>query len=330
VQSWLRTSSADKSEIEGFRRFSSRNGNGVRLYLKDGRGSFTVSSAFSGKEDFEQWLEGIPDLDQRDAQQIQQQFDQQQALGADGNPRGNSRRQAAATMIGLYIALGLTVLAVFFGSPLLRAISIFLLLLFPLLAALLIYSAPLLFTLFKRKPDPRSDLTLAVLGPLLALVLSYSFASTPAHIVQPFSLAYLYVGLFAFYAVLLGPIAWKGPTPGRTLFALLAFGALYSVFAVNAVDTAPDRSPPTGFQTVVFRKYVTYGRSTHYYLRLAPWGPVTDTPSVQVSRHLYHAVKTGDTVCVEEHPGILNAPWYRLNLCPDPSPDQSPDQSPNQ
>lgn len=318
VQSALQAHSADKSEIEGFRRFSSRNNNGVRLYLKDNRGTFMVSSAFSGKEDFEQWLHGIPDLDERDAQEVQRQFTQQQALSADGNTGGNSRQQAAATMIGLNIALILTVLAMFFAPPPLRAISIFLLLIFPLVAALLVYSAPLLFTFFKRKPDPRSDLTLVVAGPSIALILSYSFAAAPAHIVEPFSLAYLYVGLFVFYAVLLAPIVWKAPTPGSKLFALFVFGAIYGIFAVNAVDTVPDRSVPDVFQTVVFRKYVTHGRSTHYYLRLAPWGPVTDTSSVAVSNHLYHAVNVGDQVCVQEHPGFLHAPWYTVSPCSEP------------
>ena len=47
VRGAIREWSAESSEIAGFRRISSRNGSFIKFYLKDGRGSRTMSNSFA-------------------------------------------------------------------------------------------------------------------------------------------------------------------------------------------------------------------------------------------------------------------------------------------
>src|SRR5580658_9363036 len=79
--------SADRSEIEGFRTISSRNGSYTRLMLKEGRGSITISKSFDTDDFYREFFQKIPDLDERDRQALLDEISQQQDLGATPEER---------------------------------------------------------------------------------------------------------------------------------------------------------------------------------------------------------------------------------------------------
>jgi hypothetical protein len=77
----------------------------------------------------------------------------------------------------------------------------------------------------------------------------------------------------------------------------------------------PDTSQPQSFTVQVVGKHLSRGRSTTYYLDLAPWGPVDRTNSISVPSTLYRNTVEGDDVCLDLHAGALHMPWYRRVAC---------------
>ncbi|HXJ12447.1 MAG TPA: hypothetical protein VNH19_09260, partial [Candidatus Limnocylindrales bacterium] len=96
-----------------------------------------------------------------------------------------------------------------------------------------------------------------------------------------------------------------------TLFIAVAYGG--GVTAMT--DTLLDRSLPRVFQTEVLNKRISSGRSTTWYLRLAPWGPQAQPAEVSVHSSLYNSVQPGQIVCVSLYPGTLKILWFRVAHC---------------
>jgi hypothetical protein len=91
----------------------------------------------------------------------------------------------------------------------------------------------------------------------------------------------------------------------------LVFSGLLSFGMVTAADTIHDPSQASVFTTQVTGKQVSGGRSTTYYLVVAPWGPMEGTSKISVSATRYGNTAIDDQVCVG-----LHAPWYALVDCP--------------
>jgi hypothetical protein len=97
-----------------------------------------------------------------------------------------------------------------------------------------------------------------------------------------------------------------------TLFLAVAYGGGVTAMA----DALLDRSAPQVLQVEVLHKHISSGRSTTWYLHLAPWGPQDHAEDVSVSRSLYSSVQTGQIVCVYLYPGTLKIPWFQVARCP--------------
>ena len=97
-----------------------------------------------------------------------------------------------------------------------------------------------------------------------------------------------------------------------TLLLAVAYGGGVTAMA----DTLLDRSAPQVFQAEVLHKHISSGRSTTWYLRLAPWGPQDQAADVSVSRSLYSSVQPGQIVCSYLYPGTLKIPWFHVARCP--------------
>lgn len=227
-------------------------------------------------------------------------------------------KQAKAWAIGLSIVAGTASIPVLFVSyaPLYTA-SLVLLALFPPLGILLIHRFPLLFTIFKRKIDPRADIGFAIIWPGIGMVMSYKTGSDPTHLVDTFQLTYWALLVLLCYVAALFRIAWGNPSRWGALAGLLIFGGIYATGLINAANTVPDRSGPLLYRTEVLRMYETHGRNGGSYLRLAPWGPISYSDDVDVPKSIYREVKVGDQVCIGLHSGFLHAPWYTLTPCPE-------------
>src|SRR4051812_5182008 len=85
LRSALRTITANRNEIEGVREMEDQYGRRTRIYLKESRGAFNISDSFTGNDDLNEWLKGLPNLNQLDAERIERQVSNQ-----DPSRPGNS------------------------------------------------------------------------------------------------------------------------------------------------------------------------------------------------------------------------------------------------
>ncbi len=98
------------------------------------------------------------------------------------------------------------------------------------------------------------------------------------------------------------------------LFPVLTF--TYGVSAVLESDMLLDRSVPRRFVTKVMDRHINWGtRHKTFSVTLAPWGGRTEKVSDLVTGSLYHSLRAGSAACVQEGPGALAIPWYRIEAC---------------
>jgi hypothetical protein len=302
---------ADMNEIEGYRTISSRNGTYTQFYLTGGRRPITLSVHFDKDEAYDAWIREVSDLDKRDRDKILERISQQKDLGSTPQERLAALAQAKTYGIfALVIALAAAV-AASYGIPALYLPFSIALALVPIALAVLIHRAPLLYTVFKRKDDPRAELLYALIVSSFGLLVR----ARGIHFVSLQSVGVVIALLTVAYIAAFYHSFFESSSPARTFFALLLFGILSSYGAVVVGDAVGDESTPTRYVVHVVGKHYTTGRSRSYYLELEPWGPVAQPNNLGVSQSVYDKASPGDQVCLDLRPGRLNAAWYTQVSC---------------
>ena len=318
IRSAFQEKSADLSEIEGYRTFSSRNGNYYRLYLKDGRGSILLSRDFDTDEDFNRWFRQIPNLDEHDREVVLDEIARDEALGATREERMEALATAKTLSIFILIVTIAAALVLDFAGAEFRMPAGVVVAVAPMVILFLAFRSPLLYAALRQKADPRAEVAFVLAAAGFGLLIR----AGGTHFVSVEPLAWI-VGLIALACVgaLWGTMRGTVQIPGRVL-GLLLFAGLYGYGLTVMLDTLPDRSPASSFSTTVVGKHISSGRSTSYILHLGPWGPITGTNSISVPAKVYRDTEIGDEVCLALHAGALHAPWYRQVPCgQDVSPD---------
>lgn len=302
---------ADLNEIQGLRTISSRNGKYTQLYLNSGRGTLTLHNRFDKDEAFDAWMSKIPDLDKRDRDRLLERISQQEDLGATPQDRLAALAQAKTSGIfALVIALAAAV-AANYGIPALYVPFSVALALVPIVLAFLVHRSPLLYTVFRRKDDPRAELLYALIVTSFGLLVR----ARGIHFISLQSIGVVIAFLTLVYIAAFYHSFFESPSPTRTFFALLLFGMLYGYGVIVVADAVGDESTPTHYVVHVLGKHYTTGRSRSYYLELEPWGPVEHSNNLGVSQTIYNKATPGDQICLELHPGRLNAAWYTQVSC---------------
>jgi hypothetical protein len=181
----------------------------------------------------------------------------------------------------------------------------------PFAVLYLINSEPLLYALGKPKKDPRADTIFAFLASAIGLMMG-------GITVKFVSLVPLLMWMALVLVVLCGAffaMGQKGPRAQGAVLLPLIFGAMYAFGLIAIADTQLDKGTPTNYRTQVLDKHITRGKSTSYYLDLAPWGPFAQAKSLNVPIRVYDSTELGDTVCLVLHPGALHAAWYKRVEC---------------
>jgi hypothetical protein len=175
----------------------------------------------------------------------------------------------------------------------------------------LLHRSPLLFVLGKPKRDPRTDFTFAFIAAGIGLV----FGTIGVHFVSLSTLfsAILLVSLAACAGFLL--VSRKTAGARGAWIVMVMLSGSYGYGLITSADTLPDHAKPERYSASIVGKHTASGRSTTYYLDLAPWGPLPDENKLSVSKRLYDAAGVGDLTCLELHQGYLHAPWYRQVEC---------------
>jgi hypothetical protein len=309
---------ADRNEIEGIRTIENRQGIRKQVCLKDGRGRFNVLDAFACSNDLSDWFKGLLDLDQRDSAELLEQINHQENLGATAEERVGMLTKAQTWNIGLSVTAGLVSMLALVNYLPTHSIAILLLTILPAVASMLLLRFPLLYTLFKGKADPRTDLLQVLCLPSLGILMCNSFSNDTAQLVnfsQP--VGWVLLVLFLYLAVPFS-VVWKLPARWAAFFFLFILGLMYSVGVVRNLNILADRSPASIYHPAVMKKYESHGKGTTFYLRLTAWGPF-DNPydtDVPVPQSFYNNTRVGDQLCTYLYPGLLHLPWYRVDACP--------------
>jgi len=318
LHSGFRVHRATRYEIEGLRTIENQYGRWTRVYLKNDQGAFNVSDSFTDEGNLKEWFKGVPDLDLRDADEIAKEVSSQDSAGLPGTDSSKGFDLAKGWAIGLSILAGAISIPVIWVNytPVYRVALVLLLACSPV-GIFLLHRFPLLFTVFKRKPDPRADLGFLIIWPGIGVMFSYQTANDPSHLVDSLQLSYWVLLIFAGFVAALFQTAWKSPSRGAIFFAIALLGGMYSIGLVNAANSLPDMSAPHLYQSWILKMYESQSsKGTRYYVRVAPWGPITYPDDVDVPRNTYKTFHVGDPVCFGLHPGFLQAPWYTSMPCP--------------
>jgi len=303
--------SARIDEIEGFRTISSRNGAYKQLRLKDGRGSITLSSYYATDDDYKAWLQQFPDLDIRDRDALLDKISHESELGATPEERLAALSRAKTWSIAAIVISGAAAAALNFGGAALQLPSAIVLALTPFAAVFLAGRSPLLFTIFRRKSDPRADFTLTLAFSSFGLL----FRAMDFYVVSTQSLLMVAAAFAVLYIAALYTAANRGSSVPGSLIAVLFFAAIYGYSLALVADAVADSAPGQIYATQVIRKHVSRGRSTTWYLDLAPWGPLEQPNKIKVSSSMYANTPIGDEVCLALHPGAFHVSWYQRADC---------------
>jgi len=181
----------------------------------------------------------------------------------------------------------------------------------PLIALFLIQRSPLLYAIFKQKADPRGELSFVLILAAFGLLIH----GGGLHFVSIQPLLYFIVPFGLIYVASFYSISDKTQSRPGTIIVVLFFAGMYSYGLGVVADTITDHATATTYSAQVLNKHVSRGRSTTYYLNLAPWGPIENPSQVSVPMRIYDATEPGDEVCLRLHQGSLHIPWYQVVDC---------------
>jgi hypothetical protein len=268
---------------------------------------------------FGEWFIGIPNLDSEDLGQSMAELEAVVARDTPGIDATEERIAAAYRTVKILnwaagIASGW---AWIYPNP--YPLSMLAVGALPLIAIVLLARSHGLYQIEGRRNDARPSLAVAFILP--SCILAFR-AIQDLHFLEwkPLLLATL-----ALAAVLTIFLLQSDPHfHNRAVAAVSLFfiGTMFCYGAIAQFDVLADHSAPASYQPEVLGKRADNGRTTTYYLRVAPWGPRHDSDEIAVSRSLYAAITPGQSVSIHLYSGALHLPWFSVSRIPTPVPTQ--------
>jgi hypothetical protein len=310
------TRSLRRDEIAGWRMIGTP---GLVLVRKKPKGG-TVSTAWVYKSDpeFDNWFEGLDNLDLKDVESAVDAIAEDQSLGVNERERFENLDRAHRLMRILNILGGaLFAWGTFLPTP--HRLVIGLLLLAPWVSVLLGWRFRGLIQFDERPRDLKPSLFTFVVFPILALalraVLDYE---TVGWIGQAVSALVIGSILFAAQIVAHGDIR-SNPVTAIATFILAVLG--YGYGAAIHINALADRADMQQIRYVLREKHISSGKVTSYRARLSKaHQSAPEVDSAEVTPYFYDMLKTGDAVCLAMRPGALGIQWFMAGPCPPGTP----------
>lgn len=266
---------------------------------------------FRTDEEFAVWFIDIPNLDREEFQKSEAELEAAAASHDSPSMEASEERiaKARSTVKILNWAAGIAaVWAWIFPSP--YPLAMLAIGIPPLIALVLLARSHGLYQIEGRRNDPRPSLAVAFIFPSCVLALR---TIQDLHFLEwkP-----LFLATLALAAVLTIFLAQSDPHfHNRAVAAISLFfiGAMFSFGVIAQFDVLADRSTPATYQTHVLGKRADNGRTTSYYLQVAPWGPRHHAEEIEVSHALYGAVSPGQPVSIHLYSGALHLPWFSVS-----------------
>jgi len=262
-------------------------------------------------EELNAWLAAhFPNLDQVETETDLAAALAREELGRSTEERTDRLEQARRTALVLNIAGGVAAAWLFLHpQPYQWAVAAGLLV--PLLAAGALWWHQGVLRLDEATNSAYPSVMIAVGAPSLCLIIRALFDTEFLNYNELWVLV-AQVGVAMALLLALGTRSWltERSTSLKTGLMLLILPAMYGYGASAMADTAFDETRGQVFRTRVLDKHSSHGKTTTYYLTVAPWGPVATAEDVQVTSEMYEAAQTGTQVRMRLRPGRLGVPWF--------------------
>ena len=300
------------ADLEGYRLVPSQYTKNIVLFPKQKtEKKIKLPSMLEQFAGISEWVaQTLPDLDARDAAVEQQAILNDREYGNTERERGallEKYRNVTKYLNNAGIAVGLW--AFIYPSP--YEILIVLCALFPLAGIMILVQSNGLVHFDERKNSAYPSIVRMFMMPALALafrsLLDFSIIDAKQLLLPVLAITAVFSGLM---------LAKSKEFTGKAWIKLLPiiFAAVYAYGLTVTGNCLFDRSQPEVFTARVLDKHVTTGKSTTYYVKLAPWGPVAEADDATVTREQYERVQVGKEVYVGKMAGILKIPWFFISL----------------
>ncbi|MBS0295226.1 MAG: hypothetical protein JSR45_02880 [Proteobacteria bacterium] len=301
-----------RSQIAGYRIIErSRLPSRLRLEMADASEKPLEVNLFDATA-IGSWFQYAPTLDQQEAVKARQAMLDDPAYGATADERARalriwSKAGGGASLLGFAVALWIG----FLPEP--RALVAAVATLLPLVGFVLLALAGRRFSAFSLASDARTPLMGLFLGGAALGIRDVAFEQNLLSN-EPVLAPALAIGLAGLGALWFLDRSVFGRNGGWWLAGglIAAWGAGVLVEA----DVQLDRAPARIYPTQVIDRHVYNGRSTHWYVIVAPWGPQRDETRIEDAK-LYNKVTVGQQVCVALHSGALGMAWREVTPCQD-------------
>ena len=299
-----------RSDIAGVSRtISTRSGSYFNIVPQPGQGDpIPLNGSLRDDPVFADWLRGLPDPDALASAADRASVLADDRYGQTERDRAKRLQLATRIVLGFSIACAAAGAAVgFLNPPPLASLGV---------AVVCIGGGLLLTSLFNGlivwAPRPGVRPTpVAALIPAAALSLRGLFT---VHLIQtePLMIAAGVIGVIA--ALVAFQRRSASARRAQTAVAIGVAMAFLSYGAGAYLDALSISAPSHVYVVTVQGKSISHGRSTSYYLALAPWG---DQPAKEVSvpPTLYGQVDVGADVCIAQYAGDLGIPRFDIALC---------------
>jgi len=263
---------------------------------------------FKNSEQLAAWCrENLKDLNAQDLEKERNEAINNPDLGPTELERTRTLKKSR-NLAYTYVGLGIFLSGIMFFSP--SATGIVLLLIYPVLGIVVMATSKGTIKFLsntKRSISKHIEIGIAIPGFLLLIT-----STTAYHVVEINQLLLPAITVSAILFLLLyktGINRSMGSIAGQAFFMAVC-ASVYGFGSIRQINCGFDQSKTKVYEATVTHRRISSGRSTSYYLRLTPWGPVVNEQETEVRRNFYNKTEVGDTVQVNLKKGLLNIPWY--------------------
>jgi hypothetical protein len=279
---------------------------------RKGGSSFKTGLAFRVDEEFSDWFDSIPSLDEKETAvseaSVQAEIQNDERFGATPSEKSETlqrARKTAKTLSTISIVAG--VWGFLYPRP--YEVSMLLLALLPWIGIEIMRRSHGLFRADELKNDAHPSVAYALIFPgtvlCLRAVLDYDVLQSAYAVAL-----YVFVGCALFTAILSFDPTQRSRRGILPVFFLV--GVAYGYGLIVEANARFDRSPGIPYTATVQNKRIISGRSTTYKLDLSSWGPKAGTNELDVSSSTYKQIQTGQTVRLKLKMGALGVHWFYL------------------
>jgi hypothetical protein len=279
----------------------------LRLERK-GCGVVKVALTFPVDDTLDNWLEGLPCLDQEDVDAEVNELEADQKLGFTLGQRDDTLKRAKTQARALsIIAVAACLWGAFYPHP--YPIAMLVQAVLPWAGVEMTRRWHGVVRIDEKRNQIRPSVALAVMSP--GFVLMYR-AAIDINIIFT---VWAVLAMAATAGVLIAALFRVDPSLKANRGSGIAICALMLAYGYGAVveaNTLLDRKPADIYRTVILGKHVDHGKSTTYYLDPEPWGPEHKARSFEVGGTTFGAIGIGDTANIALRRGALGVQWFYL------------------